>query len=198
MVGLASLKLTNGKTFDPSDKAHVFAVLSQLICLDPVLAGSEAVRLADRSVAHHMRLLTGFSANDEIFHTSSPSEPILVMGSIDILYNTEEEETDRLARVLNTLNYDLCSSGLVEKGALGELGARILLLIARHFAAPLTDRGWDLLEPVLLLDFLRTLFGSNLWAGDNYQEFDAGFNNAYVNFTHWILTRDPMPEEPNK
>jgi len=195
MVSFASLKLTNGMSFDSMNKDHVFAALSQLICLDPVLAGSEAVQLADRSVAHHMRLLTGFSANDEIFHTSSPSEPILVLGSIDILYNSLE--TNRLARVLNTLSYDLCSSGLIEKGALGELGARILLLIARHFAAPLKDCRRDLLEPVRLLDFLRTLFGSNLWAGYNHQKFDAGLNNAYVNFTHWIVTKDPMPEVPN-
>ncbi|EDR00640.1 uncharacterized protein LACBIDRAFT_333946 [Laccaria bicolor S238N-H82] len=155
MVSFASLKLTNG-----------------LICLDLVLTGSEAVQLTDHSVTHHMRLLTGFSANNEISHTSSPSEPILVQGSIDLLYNTSE--TNRLAHVLDTLSNDLCSRELIKKGALGELGARILLLIARHFTTPCRD----LLEPVRLLDFLCTLFGSNLWAGQNHQKFNAGLDSA--------------------
>ncbi|EDR00639.1 uncharacterized protein LACBIDRAFT_313129 [Laccaria bicolor S238N-H82] len=191
MVSFASLKLTNGVSFDSMNKDHVFAVLSQLICLDLVLTGSEAVQLTDHSVTHHMRLLTGFSANNEISHTSSPSEPILVQGSIDLLYNTSE--TNRLAHVLDTLSNDLCSRELIKKGALGELGARILLLIARHFTTPCRD----LLEPVRLLDFLCTLFGSNLWAGQNHQKFNAGLDSAYVNFTHWIVTKDLMPEVSN-
>jgi hypothetical protein len=195
MVRFASLKLTNGMSFNSMNKDHVFAALSQLICLDPVLAGSEAVQLADCSVAHHMRLLTAFSANDETFHTSLPLEPILVQGSIDILYNTLE--TNCLAHVLDTLSHNLCSSGLIEKVALGELGAHILLLIAHHFSTPLKDCHQDLMEPICLLDFLCTLFGSNLWSGHNHQKFDAGLNNEYVNFTHWIVTRDPMPEVPN-
>ena len=118
-----------------------------------------------------------------------------MLGSIDILYNTSE--VDLQARVLHTLTYDLCSSGLIEKGASGELGARILLLIARDFAAPIEDRWRNLLEPVRLLDFFHVLFGSKQWAGCNQQQFNAALDGAYVNFTHWIVTRDPMPEVPN-
>ena len=38
-----------------------------------------------------MRLLTGVMTDSDGFYMHSPSEPILMMGSIDILYNTEEQ-----------------------------------------------------------------------------------------------------------
>ena len=194
MINFASFKLRNGESFKATDRDHVFAVLSQRLCLDPVIAASEAIELVDRSVAHHMRLLTGFSPHSNAFYTHSPSEPILVMGSIDILYNTQEP--DRLRHVLNTLSKDLCGAGLVEKGILGELGARTLLLIARDFAAPLHSSrgGRNLLKPVPLMHFLDTLFGKDIFGPSNRQNFEKAFGNAYVNFTHWISTRDSLPE----
>ena len=152
-----------------------------------MLVGSEALELADRSVAHHMRLLTGFSATGDAFYTHSPSEPILVLGSHHLLY--KQPGGQLLAPVLDTLTTDLCSAGLVEKGLLGELGARTLLLIARDFATP------DLLQPVGLLRFLGSLFGSKSWAGGDQPKFDEAFRDAHVNFTHWMVTRDPIPEE---
>jgi hypothetical protein len=189
MINLASLKLLNGRNFNDTDKDHVFAVLSQRLCLDPVLAASEAIGLADRGVADHMRLLTGISTGNDRFYTHAPSEPILVMGSIDILYNTSRP--DRLRHVLDTLSRDLCGAGLVEKGILGELGARTLLLIARDFAA---RGGRNLLKPIPLLDFLHTLFGRDTFTYSDRLKFD-NFSKAHVNFTHWISTRDPTPEK---
>jgi hypothetical protein len=195
-VRLASLKLTNGEPFNAKDKSHVFAVVSQRLCLDPVLAGAEAIQLADRSVSHHMRVLTGFSDNHSIFYTHSPSEPILALGAIDILYNARDSK--RLGRVLNTLSADLCSAGLVDKGLLGELSARILLLIARDYAAPIEQSRRNYLKPVLLMDVLSKLFGTTTWAGSNQEKFNNAFANAYVNFTHWVVTRDPLPETPSR
>ena len=82
-----------------------------------------------------MRLLTGIATDSDGFYTHSPSKPILMMGSIDILYNTEE--WGHLWNILNTLSQDLFLLGLVEKGILGELCVCTLLLIVRNFAAPL-------------------------------------------------------------
>ncbi|KAM6495125.1 hypothetical protein JOM56_009748 [Amanita muscaria] len=193
----ASMKLTNTDPFSSMNKDHVFAVLSQRLCLDTVVAGSEAVELADRSVSHHMRLLIGLTANRSILYTHSPSEPILVLASANLMCNQKDKK--RLAKVLTTLTKDLCSAGLVEKGLLGELFARTLLLIARDFTAPLGKNGVpNLLQPVRLLDYLCTLFGQN-WKFDAHQQkFDKVFSNAYVNFTHWIVTRDRLPEEPDQ
>ena len=191
---MASLKLLNGEPYNTENKDHVFAVLSQRLCLDLVIASSEAIGLADRSVAHHMRLLTGFSANSDQFYTHSPSEPVLVMGSINILYNMSAP--NRLGQALNTLSKDLCSTGLVDKGILGELGARTLFLIARDFAAPYHSSRRNLLKPVRLLNFLDTLFGKDIFDCPHRLKFENAFGKAYVNFTHWISTRDSIPEKP--
>ena len=93
---------------------------------------------------------------------------------------------------MNALSEKLCGAGLVEKGILGELAARILL-ISRDFTAPHDLRGPDLSKPVRLLDFLDTLFGRNVFADPG--NFENAFGNAYVNFTHWVRTLDPIPEE---
>ena len=190
---MAVLKLANGQPLSASDKHQVFAVLSQRLCLDPTLSGSEAVELADCSVAYHMRLLTGFSDDGALFYTHSPSEPILALGSGSIWYN--QGLPNYLQDSLLTLSEDLCSAGLVEKGIMGELAARVLLLVARDFTAPKHICGRDLLKPVRLLDFLDTLFGNKKWAGSDRLTFDTAFADAYVNFTHWIVTKDPRPVE---
>lgn len=171
----------------------MFAVLSQRLCLDPVLSGTEAVKLADRSVEHHMRLLIGRSDNDAMFYTHSPSEPMLALGSAHLLY---DQDINSLATTLETFCVDLCSAGLVEKGIMGELAARTLLLIARDICAPTRDHHRDLLKPVRFLDFLDRLLRKE-WAGPKRSEFDTAFANAYVNFTHWIVTKDAMPVEPD-
>lgn len=197
-VRIASWKLTNEVGFDPKNKDHVFAVLSHRVCIEPVLVGSEAIGLADRSVAHHMRLITGISDDRRIFYTYSPSEPILVLGAVNNLYNTGDAK--RLGQVLDTLSNHLCSAGLVEKGLTGELAARILLILARDFAAPKDHRGVpNLLKPVPLLTVINELFGNELWVtAENRQWYDEAFRTAHVNFTHWAVTKDPLPETPDR
>jgi hypothetical protein len=113
------------------NKHHVFAVLSQYLCLDTVLASSEAMKLADHSVTHHMRLLIGISTHPEFFYTALPLEPILALGSANLLYDSP----DNLKCTLATLASELCSVGLVNKGSLGELATCMLLLIACNFSS---------------------------------------------------------------
>jgi len=197
VIAAASLKLTNGEKFDDRSLDHVFTVLSQRLCIEPVVVNSEAIELAERSVASHMRLITGISDDRRTLYTYSPSEPILVLGAIDILHNPEDDK--RLGQVLGTFSKQLCSAGLVENGLIGELGARILLLLARDFAAPMVrGRGRNLLKPVPLLTVIDTLFGNTIWAGEDRTEYVKAFGAAHVNFTHWIVTKDPLPEMPDR
>jgi hypothetical protein len=197
MVWLASRKLINGVSFNYWNADHVFAVLSQRLCIEPALVGSEAIGLADHSVAYHMRLITGISDDRRTFYTYSPSEPILVLGAVNNLYNIEDAK--RFGRVLDTFNKHLCSAGLVEKGLIGELAARILLLLARDFAAPVKrGRIPNLLKPVPLLKVIDTLFGNTSWTAEHRSKYEEAFRTAHVNFTHWIVTKDPLPETPDQ
>ena len=199
VVDFASLKLRNGLNFNPANEDHVLAVLSQRLCIDPVLASSEAIALADRSVACHMRILTGISADGRTFYTYSPSEPLLALGAIKILY--DESDTGLWAKILDTFSHRLCSAGLVEKGLLGELASRTLFIIARDFAAPYNGvgEGRDLLDPVLLLCLIDKLFGNTTWCSPKERtSFEAAFGNTYVNYTHIIVTKDSLPDNPSR
>lgn len=201
LIALATAKLINDTQlkFNAQDKNQVFAVVAQRFCLDPVLAGTEAIELADRSVAHHMRLLSGFSDNHALFYTHSPSEPLLALGAAAIMNDCTDPK--RLGKILATLSQALCAASLVDKGNLGELCARILLLIARDYVAPIRDsprKSRNLLKPVRLLDVLNKIFGKATWAGSNQKQFNHAFADAYVNFTHWITTSDSLPKTPTK
>lgn len=52
---------------------------SQRLCVDPVLSIAEALALANKSVARHMKLIISISADRRIFHTYSLSEPVLAL-----------------------------------------------------------------------------------------------------------------------
>jgi hypothetical protein len=103
VIQSAQLKLTNAKIFNPRDKIHVLAVLSQRICLDLVPATAEAMELAEQSVAAHMRHFTGVAEEGPIFYTYSPSEPVLVLGAVELLY----QQPHYWAQVLDTFNAHL-------------------------------------------------------------------------------------------
>ena len=191
LLKLASLKLACGN-FNPWDRDHVLAVVSQRVCVDTVLISSDALALADRGVANHMRLVTEVSRT---FNTNSPSEPMLALGAARLLYN---EGNTTLGQVLDTFNRRLCEAGLVEKGLLGEIAGRILLTVARDLAAPSTNDGPNLLQPVLLMNFLDTLFGNNTWTTPCRGDFNEAFGDTYVNFTHWVVTKDPLPAKSSQ
>jgi hypothetical protein len=99
--------------------------------------------------------------------------------------------------VLGTFNIQLCQTGIVEKGLVGELAAWTLLLVTRDFAVPTVENDTcpDMLQPIPLLLFLNTLFGDQEWCHPHQLEFETSFQNAHLNFTHWIITRDPLPQD---
>ncbi|KAF8337992.1 uncharacterized protein EI90DRAFT_3013340 [Cantharellus anzutake] len=71
LVDLAVIKLTASEEFSAEDEHHVFSVLAQRICLYPVLEIAETIKLVDQSVSHHMRLITGISADNMMFWAST-------------------------------------------------------------------------------------------------------------------------------
>ena len=44
--------------------------------------------------------------------------------------------------------------------------------------------------------FLDTLFGNKTWCDPHRTEFSNAFDDTYVNFGHWIVTKDPLPAAP--
>ncbi|KAF8513950.1 hypothetical protein JB92DRAFT_3083105 [Gautieria morchelliformis] len=200
VLEMAVSKLIGGGVFHPENKDHVLAVLSQRVCLEPVLS-MEAIELADRSISHHMRLLTGYSQREPIFHTHSPSEPVLALAAGEIIYGYGLKNQ---IPIWHTLTQELCHSGLVKKGLMGELGARILLLLARDLTVlnnkdkvqgfPKPALWEEFPKPVALLQVLQTLLGKD-WAGEKESAFNEVFGEAHVNFTHWMMTEEALPEE---
>src|SRR5262245_29214084 len=169
VLGSAMVQLTTGEDFNVHNRNHVFAVLSQRFCLEPALACSEAIELADRSVSHHMRLITGFSINQASFYTHTPSEPTLVLAAISLLYKGDSK---RYPASLAKLSHDMCSAGLIEKGLSGELAARILLLTARDYASSKDSFPFGFVKPIRLLSVFDKLFGTpGTWAGSAQDSF---------------------------
>lgn len=111
LVGQACLKLTTGDPFNSNNTNYVFDVLSVCLCLNLVVFGSEAFRLADCSVAHHMRLLTGFSTHSEMISTCSLSELILALGSAKLLYRQPNYLAGSLETCHSPLQNRACRKG---------------------------------------------------------------------------------------
>jgi hypothetical protein len=122
---------------------------------------------------------------------------MLALGAALVLYN---DKHDVLGKVLDTFSKKLCEAGLVEKSLLGELACRTLLTVARDLAAPQKPNDYtpNLLTPVLLMDFLDKLFGNESWCGRHRKKFKKAFEDTYVNFTHWIVTKDPLLDKSSK
>ncbi|TDL16897.1 hypothetical protein BD410DRAFT_886367 [Rickenella mellea] len=205
----AIAKLLHGRYFQPQNPDQVLSLFSQLFCVDLALSNAEAIKMADRSVADHMRLLTGFTKRHETFYTESPSEPFLAVAAFNVLYNPlyslkskSSEIANHLCDAMTTFSAKICESGIVEKGLFGELAARVLLLTARHHAAPknLTDQHVknipDILAPISVMDFLDTILADG-WAGQVREDYEDKFANGHINFTHWIQTDDHLPMKPD-
>jgi hypothetical protein len=204
VFAIAKIKLLNGLIFYPADQHHALAVLSQRLCIDPAFSHKEALKFVERSISHHMKPLIGITDDRQTLYTFSPSEPALVLAAAHIIFMYE----DCWASILDTFNKGLCQAGLVEKGLLGELAARTLLLITRDFASPLRTyeikkgvscmrKTRDVLRPIRLLDFLDKLFGNRFWCRGDRERFEEAFHNTYVNFSHWMVTKDALPQKSN-
>ncbi|TFK75164.1 hypothetical protein BDN72DRAFT_561208 [Pluteus cervinus] len=200
LVILAAMKLLDDRPSaldlgDPDSSGNILSLLTQRLCIDTILCGKEAATLTKRTVSDHMRLLVGLSEDRRTFYPSSPSEPVLAVAAAFTLYTNPKFS---LNKVLAGFEKHLCSAGLVDKGLLGELAARLLLLTARDHAA-LGDETevLRLLNPVPLPTMLRHLFGAgnDLLKVGQFNQLLTEFAEVYVNFTHWVVTNGNLPEE---
>ncbi|KIL59241.1 hypothetical protein M378DRAFT_169505 [Amanita muscaria Koide BX008] len=184
----ARMKLLCSDKFNGEDIYQVFAILSYTVCLDLVLGNRKATELANTSVAKHMRLLIDVNDHRTVF-TKASSEPVLALVGAYIA-----AKANNLLDIIEGLTNNLCKDGLVDKGRHGELLARMILFIARiqSCSAPLTPLSFA--APVPVVDFLKTLFGEELWdKTPGHKCFEEGLKGGYVNFHHFTLTRDEMP-----
>ncbi|TFK71361.1 hypothetical protein BDN72DRAFT_877192 [Pluteus cervinus] len=190
IMQLASAKLINndpGKAILTNCHHAILAVLSQRLCIDIVIGEANARELTDHSISDHMRLLCGISEDCKTYYPSSPSKPILAIAAAQILYRRGQAS---LSDILAGFDKYLCSTGLVEKGLLGELAARLLVLTSRDYAAPLKNGIRDFLKPVPLVDVLKNLFRET-----QLGKLLQGLAGYYVNFTHWAVTKEPLPDK---
>ena len=125
-------------------------------------------------------------------YTASPSEPMFALAAGYLLHKCG---FSRWAKILESFS-TICEEDIVEKGQVGEITARVLLILARDFAAPVANLlGRAILKPIRLVTFFQVLFGKKDWGMGVQQEFDEAFKDAHISFTHWILTKDAYPEK---
>jgi len=97
-------------------------------------------------------------------------------------------------RVLN----DKVRSGMIDRGARGELVCRLLLLLGRDYTPEVpsilsaTSPTVPFCRPVKLLDYLGTTFG----LVDLDQDVRDAFDVAYINFSHWVSLKGNI--QPSK
>jgi hypothetical protein len=85
-----------------------------------------------------------------------------------------------LGIALKTLNKSLCGAGLVDKGLLGELAGRILLLLACDMAAPRRGRiAANLLMSISVMAFLNQLLGKEGWCQPYENEYTGAFSKTF-------------------
>jgi hypothetical protein len=201
LMAEAVLKLMCGTLETSQIKDQTLAIMSQRVCLDLVMNQDEARKLAYRSVSHYMRILVGYDELEPIFHTVSPSEPMLALAAFKLMHEEQrkisQEQKTNVQVVMGALSEGLCGKGMIEKDMVGELCVRVLLILARDFTVLRQGRNWEeALKPVRVLDVLETLLRDG-WAGDNKKALEDAFGDGYVNYTHWITTDDMLPVEPN-
>ena len=190
MLGVASKKLFSDYGFRPNQETHVFAAFAVRVGLE-IGVGEASERLAMEVVRSHMRILDAVVGSMLI--TTSPPEPMLAIAAA--MEMNLSEETYKTA--LNTLLNKLILKGVVfDRGLLGELSSRLLLLRTRDKATSGGNgpvkidriRRQPMVEPVELSKFLQTLLGDTLGLPDEQRDIRDKLleeaSSVWINFTH--------------
>jgi hypothetical protein len=184
-------KLFSIGSFLPSNVNHVLAAFANRAGLE-IGEGEAATRLAIDAVDSHMRILTGIVGRLVI--TTSPSEPILAIAAAEAL-----NESDAIYKAaMETLLDKLILEGLViDRGAMGEFGSRLMLLRARDQATTAGGNKFVKVEgqissvqAVQLSKFLQTLLGKDLGVSLEQSmlrdQLLQDTSDVWINFTHFV------------
>ncbi|KAF8541641.1 hypothetical protein BDD12DRAFT_488995 [Trichophaea hybrida] len=185
------MKLLGGKdSFNPRDRDHVFAVLAFRISLNPSMRTPESSSLAQVQVMVHLRLIDRIDVDTGRTTTCTPSEPLVAEAAASAL------ECNWL-ETLETFNKQLLLPGLLDAGLVGELYARMILIMARDSLPPPVE-GFRYSEHFSVGKFLRALIAPKLLptAPTAEQVLDA-FECASGNFTHFTTTRHKLDIKDN-
>jgi CBS domain-containing protein len=139
------------------------------------------------AVRSHMRVLEAVVGSMVI--TASPPEPMLAIAATMALNISEEIYKTALETLLNKL---ILKGVVLDRGLLGELSSRLLLLRARDKAGSCV--GIDQIsklptvQPITLSNFLRTLLGDSLGLPENQsgdrRKLLREASSVWINFTH--------------
>jgi len=191
-VGCSVQKLFSDEGFRPDKEDHVFAAFAVRVGLE-IGVGGASERLAMEAVRSHMRILE--AVVDSMVLTTSPPEPMLAI--VAAMEMNDSEETYKAA--ITTLLHKLVLKGIVlDRGLLGELSSRLLLLRARDKATPGGKgcvnhdpvRRQPKVQPIRLSRFLKTLLGDTLGLPDSdeqdnlREELLQEASLVWINFTH--------------
>ena len=195
MLTTAYEKLFSRGGFIPTNADHVFAAFAVRAGLE-IGRGEGSERLAIQAMGSHMRILKSLVGSLAI--TVSPSEPMLALAAARALNGSEET----YQRAIQTLLYELILKGLVlDRGLLGDLSTRILLLRARDQASTSVsgDKRWckydeasgvPSVRAVRLSKFLQTMLGENLYLYDEKSDVRNRLldntSDIWINFTHFV------------
>lgn len=190
------MKIIHSESLDEKDLTdQALAVLSQRFALNVAFGHPESVKFIDTSISSFMRICISITDDRMWRFTSYPSEPILSSAAATVMHGGGGTNIVRCLQVLN----QKIRSGMINRGARGELVCRLLLLLGRDYTpeAPIiTSTSIPTVpycRPVRLLDYLVTTFG---FQRDFDQDVRNAFDDAYINFSHWVSLKDNI--QPSK
>ncbi|PWN46868.1 hypothetical protein IE53DRAFT_390981 [Violaceomyces palustris] len=202
VVDAAIMKLTGvnrgspAESYNPKDKQHVLAALSNRVYLDlfPTRSSTGGSETSIDAVQSHMRILVDMQ-DDSRLVTCTSSEPALALASWDCLTRASSSYVGSLSTFLTELYH----AGSVDlQGARGEFLARLVLTMARDAAGSMLLGDWlslhapTLLRPITVADLLDSLAGVK--GGKEKALMGLELDKAWLSFTH--ITLADLSEEP--
>ncbi|KAH8117054.1 hypothetical protein DFH11DRAFT_1542207 [Phellopilus nigrolimitatus] len=193
LTELRRSKLAGGQFEGKADQW--LAVMSQRFCLDLVSGHPMTVAFEEEAVAGYMRYLIMTSEKGDILNTAYPSEPVLSQSAAEHLWESEWSNPPFVSPI--DLLTKKTNSGMINKGTVGELVARLLLLIAKDICARELEVGKDEFRycgSVRLVTWLKRLFGDDIFSGKE-EPVEEHFGNTVINFSHWVGMAENIADE---